>query len=214
MKTFEKLTLWEYQELYKIHNTKAETDEQILDRAIETLSILEGKSRQEIEDRPYQELLKKSKDVSILFSVAPNLGKPSPYLRIGGQLYKVCLNPRKLTTGQFTDVQGFLKRGRVENLHKVIASIVRPVSGFFRKEGKYDAENHEVIAEEILDVNIMKILAISGFFLRLWNSSIKALVPYLEKQIRTTTSLSETDLQTIMDGYTQLTRLENHMGSE
>jgi len=214
MKTFEKLTLWEYQELYKIHNTKAETDEEILDRAIETLSILEGKSRQEIEDRPYQELLTKSKDVSILFSVAPNLGKPSPYLRIGGQLYKVCLNPRKLTTGQFTDVQGFLKRGRVENLHKVIASIVRPVNGFFRKEGKYDAENHEVIAEELLDVNIMKILAISGFFLRLWNSSIKALVPYLEKQIRERTNLKETDLQIIMDGYTQLTRLENHMGSE
>jgi len=214
MKTFEKLTLWEYQELYKIHNTKAETDEEILDRAIETLSILEGKSRQEIEDRPYAELLQKSKDVSILFSVAPNLGKPSPYLRIGGQLYKVCLNPRKLTTGQFTDVQGFLKRGRVENLHKVIASIVRPVNGFFRKEGKYDAENHEVIAEELLDVNIMKILAISGFFLRLWNSSIKALVPYLEKQIRERTNLKETDLQIIMDGYTQLTRLENHMGSE
>lgn len=214
MKTFEKLTLWEYQELYKVHNTKATTDEEILDKAIETLSILEGKSRQEIEDRPYGELLSKSKEVSILFSSTPLLDKPSSYLKIGGQLYKVCLNPRKLTTGQFTDVQGFLKRGRVENLHKVIASIVRPVKGIFRKEGKYDAENHEVIAEEILDVNIMKILAISGFFLRLWNYSIKALVPYLEKQIKMKKILPETDLRIIMDGYSQLTRLENHMGSE
>jgi len=215
MKTFDKLTLGEYQELYKIHSRPDTTDLDIIEKAVETISILTDKPRWEVEDISMGEVFTTSRQMAVLFGSPPLLKKPKSYLRISGKLYKVCLNPRQLTAAQFTDVQAFIKRGAVENLHKIIASIIRPVSGLLRKPHRYDSENHALISEGITELRVMEVLSISGFFLLLWNHSIRSMVPYLTQEIKTRMRNPESlqiPLQTILDGFMTYMPFESRTG--
>lgn len=195
--TFDKLTVGQYQELYQIN--RGEDDD--LDKSIAFVAVLTGLTRWEVEELPLSDFNKVAKEIGTIFSEQPLNTKLRKSFVLFGKKYRVIYNIRKLTTGQYIDLQHFISGNVIENLHKIIACLIIPVS-WWSKE-KYDAENHEIISEGVQDLNFMEVNAICVFFLSLWSNSIKALEPYLLNQIqRKGMTLSRTDLQKIMHGYT------------
>lgn len=200
MKSFEKLTVGEYQQLYEIHISG---DDQI-EKSVASVAVLTGKPRWEVEDMDFDQFREKAREATVLFSAALVEKFPSKLIKIAGKWYRVCLNPRKLTAGQYIDLQVFLKENQIRSLHKIMACLLIPVKryGLYTKVGKYDGENHEKIAEGIQDCNFMQVHSTCVFFLRLWNLSIKAMVPFLKKELsKTGMKTTETTLQGIMDGF-------------
>lgn len=193
---FKQLTVAQYQELYNINRSDADD----LDKAIQSVGVLTGLASWQVEDLPLDEFTKISREIGIIFSYETIIKtRLQRTFLISGKRYQVIYNVRKLTAGQYIDIQTFLSGNPVENLHKIMACLVVPYKIF--GQGKYDSENHEKIAEGIQDLNFCEVNAVCVFFSELWNNSIRALEPYLLQEIQKTgTSLSMTDLQSIMAG--------------
>lgn len=200
MKSLSNLTVDQYQHLYAIHRS---TDDEV-DKAIHSVAILTEKTREQVEDMPLDEFREVSKAIAIIFSGPQEQSKPRSKIKVLGKNYSVCLNPRKITAGQYIDLQHFLKYDMIENLHKIMACLLVPYK--FWGNGKYDAENHEIISEGVLDCKFSDIHGTCVFFLLLWSNSIKAITPFLSKEIQKKTMLSQMDLQSIMDGSIMLNR--------
>jgi hypothetical protein len=193
MKSLAKLTVGEYQQLYAIHTSK----EDELDRAVMSVAIITGKPRWEVEDMDLDKFRDISRSIVVLFTGMSAPEQPITGIELNGKRYKVCLNPRKIKYSQYVDIQGFLKGGIIENLHKLFASLL------VDSKGKYSGEDHEEIATAIQECNFSVIHSTCVFFSLLWNNSIKALVPFLNEEIRKTQTnlLNGMSLQNITDGY-------------
>lgn len=199
----ENLTVGQYQELYKIHKS---TDEDI-DKAIASVAILTDKTRWEVEELPLMDFTGMSKEISILFSNPEVKSKVVKSVRINGKKYVVILNPRKLSAGQYIDLQTFLKGNLIENLHRLMASLLIQVKySPLNIRGKYDGENHEKIAEGIQSLKFSEIHSTCVFFSKLWTASIKAMETYLKKEWKKKTKNQMNpplmDLQALMAGFT------------
>lgn len=205
MKSLNNLTVGEYQELYKIHKSK--DDE--LEKSIQSVAVITGKTRWEVEEMDLTAFNEQARIISILFSTPVSQTKPKLKVKVNGKNYRVCLNPRKISFGQYVDIQHFLKGNMIDNLHKLFACILVPYK--FMKQGKYDGANHEQIAEGVLSMNFQDIHSTCVFFLNLWNRSIEATVLYLKNQWNkemkeTSLPFPEAILQSITDGSTMLSQ--------
>jgi len=195
MKSLSKLSVGEYQQLYSIQKSKDDD----IDKAIASVSIITGKPRWEVEDIPLIQFAEISRSVAALFTTPLAPQKPQDYILISGQKYRVILDPKHLTAGQYIDLQHFLKGDIIDNLHKLMACIVIPA------KGKYDGENHEKISQAIQDCNFIEVHATCVFFSTLWTNSIKAISPYLIREMsKMDPKLKEIDLESIMDGFSML----------
>jgi hypothetical protein len=200
--TFSSLTLGQYQQLYAIG--KSESDE--TDKAVECVSVLTGLPRWEVEEMPITDFNKVSAELTTIFSDFKS-DKPKNKIVLGGKKYLVQLNPRKLTAGQYIDIQHFLKGNNIENMHKVIACLVLPLKRFGRV-GNYDAKNHEQISEQVRELPFANIHATCVFFLNLWRASTGVMQDYLKSQLKKTLTTSQyqriagMDFKKIMDGFT------------
>lgn len=204
----ENLTVGQYQELYKIHTSQDDD----IDKAVASISILTGKPRWDVEEMPMAQFTSISQEIAILFSnptIKPRVVKS---VKIEKQKYAVILDPKKLSTGQYIDLQHFLKENMVENLHKLMACLLIPVN-YLSIKGKYDGENHEKISEGVQNLKYVEIYSTCVFFSTLWTRSIKAIGTYLAKQMNREMKsrnldpiLTETDLWNYLAGYTTLSK--------
>lgn len=197
-KTFKDLSVGEYQELFRIHNS---TDDQ-LDKAIQSVAILTGTTPKQVEELTLLEFNLASAELAVIFSGESITVKPPRFLTLNGKKYAVEYNVRNLSAGQYIEIQSWIKDGKmIENMHKVIASLIYPVN--FWNKGKNDPSEHEINSELILDCNYLQVQAICVFFSLLWNGSIRALVPYLKKDLLKKIPKNQevmTALQTALDG--------------
>lgn len=204
---FEKLTVGQYQELYQIHTG---SDEDI-EKAIASIACITGKPRWEVEAMELDKFKEKAAEVAILFTPVLEDRKPKTKIKINGKKYRICLNPRKLTAGQYIDLQHFLKDGQIiRDLHKLMACLVTPIR--FLRKGKYDGENHNKVAEGLINCNFSEVHSTCVFFLNLWNHSIKAITPYLSRELLKKVKnpiMREMDLQKLMDGFTMQNLFQN-----
>lgn len=176
--TFSELTVGQYQELYRIHTSKDDD----LDKVIQSIAILTGTTPKQVEEMTLPEFNLVSLELAVIFSGQQSKIKPPRFLKLHGKKYAVEYNVRKLNAGQYIEIQAWLKDGKmIENMHKVIASLIYPVN--FWTKGKNDSAEHEINSELILDCNYLQVQSICVFFSLLWNASIKALVPYLKKDL-------------------------------
>lgn len=204
----ESLTVGQYQDLYKIHTSQDDD----IDKAVASISILTGKPRWEVEDMPMPEFKSISREISILFSNPLIKEKVVKSVKVNGKRYAVILDPKKLCAGQYIDLQHFLKQNMVENLHKLMACLLVPVKyGIFKH--KYDGENHEKISEGIQNLSYIEVYSTCVFFSKLWNNSIQAIGTYLvkemNKKLKTKSQpqiVTETDLWNYLGGSTMPSR--------
>lgn len=208
----EDLTVGQFQQLHAIH-VSSDDD---LEKAISSISVLTGLPRWEVEELPLKTFKDLSREIGILFSSPPQ-AKPKVLkkVRVNGQRYAVILNARKLTLGQYSDLQHFLKQGNmIDNMHKLMACLLVPIRfNPLNILGKYDGANHEKIAEGILSLKFSDVNNTCVFFSKLWNNSIEAIAGYLKKEMmlamkkNTKSQLSQTDLQTLLDGFIMQSKL-------
>lgn len=192
--TFQTITVRQYQQLYEIHRGKADT----LDKTIQSVCVLTGLSERGVEDLSMQEFNKIAAEITVIFSNLPK-AEPKSFIRIGGKRFGIIYKPATLSAGQYIEIQTWMRSNLIENIHKIMASLVYPVKGVwpFWYRGKNNSENHPEISEKILDCNFMTVHSACVFFSKCWRDSINSLVPYLDRQTGKK-GVSRKDLQTIL----------------
>jgi hypothetical protein len=76
-------------------------------------------------------------------------------IKVGKRWFFVDYRISKITQAQFIDITHFAKSNPLDNIHRIVASCVRPISWRFGKAGKYNGDEHDEISELLL--NKMKI---------------------------------------------------------
>lgn len=184
--TFESLTVRQYQQLYSIH--RGDSDD--TDKAIQSVCVLTGLSERGVEDMPLPEFNKVAGELAVIFKekafTSLRNAKPKSFIQIAGKTYGINYNPATLSTGQYIEVQTWMRSNVIENMNKIMASILYPVKGkwIFRKRMKYDSEKHPELSEAILDCNFIDIHSACVFFSKLWRDSINSLTAFLEKEAK------------------------------
>ena len=207
--TFDTLTVRQYQQLYAIHTDKETAD---IDKVIQSVCVLTGLSERGVEQLSVPEFNKISSEIAKIFSKEIK-GEPKTFIQIAGKRHGIIYQPATLSTGQYVEIQTWMQTNVIENLHKIFASIVYEVKGkgIFKKRLKYNSDNHPVISEAILDCNFIDVHSSCVFFLKLWRDSIKALEPYLAKELKAkgmNPTQIQTALKSYLDGFTMLNGLQ------
>lgn len=183
--TFETLTVGQYQKLFAIHTGNAED----MDKIIQSVCVLTGLTEEEVDGLPVPEFNKISKEILVIFkeqAFSSSKAKPKTFINIGGKQFGVIYNPATLSTGQYIEVQTWMRSNLIENLHKIVASIVYPVKGWwiFKNRLKYNPDIHTKISEQIKDCNFLDVHNACVFFLKLWRNSMIGMKGFLEKELK------------------------------
>jgi hypothetical protein len=202
---FEDLTVFQYQELYKIQKSTLDYE----DKATQCVSVLTGKTEREIESMPLKDFNTAVSSISTIFEQANLTYEPKRFISINGSRFGICYEPAKLNAGQYLTVQHFMKGDVVENMHYIIASLTYPVKKFWWGERSlpHDSSKHAEIAEGIRDLPFMTVWSACVFFCELLKNSINSLRDYLEKELLKTGMSREkagqmiAGLQQAMDGF-------------
>lgn len=76
-------------------------------------------------------------------------------VKVGGRWFFVDYRLSQISASQFIDISHFSKTNPIENIHKIVASCIRPISWKYGKPNKYNGDEHEEISELLL--NQMKV---------------------------------------------------------
>ena len=192
--TFDTLTVRQYQQLYAIHSS----EDKDLDKIIQSVCVLADKTERQVEEMSLPDFNKVAGELSVIFGKEVK-GNPKSFINIAGDRYGIVYDPSTLSAGQYIEIQTWMASNVIENLNKIMASIVYRVTGrgIFKKRHKYDAANHPAISEAILDCNFIDVHSTCVFFLKLWNASIVSLEGYLAKELRTK-GVTRDQLRTIL----------------
>lgn len=194
--TFETLTVGQYQQLYSIHSG----NDSELDKIIQSVCVLTGLSERGVEELPLPDFNKIAAELARIFDKDIK-GDPQTFISISGKKYGIVYQPSTLTAGQYVEIQTWMQTNVIDNIHKIMASIVYQVKGkgIFKKRLKYNPDNHTEVSEAILSCRFVDVYYSCVFFLSLWNDSIKALGDYLEKEVKLKEGIP-TQIQDILKG--------------
>ena len=152
----------------------------------ELISILSGKDIKEIEKialKGYTQILK-----VLEFINEPIENKLTNSFKLNGKKYRVISDIYKLNGGQYITLQHLLKDSEsvIDNLHQIMAVFAVPYERKWWgwKRGKYDSDQHEEIAEEMLQLPISIAQPLSTFFFENWKRSVERMLESSEKQTR------------------------------
>ena len=72
-------------------------------------------------------------------------------VKVGGRWFFVDYRLSQISSSQFIDISHFSKTNPIENIHKIVASCIRPISWRYGKPSKYDGSEHDEISELLLN---------------------------------------------------------------
>jgi hypothetical protein len=149
-----------------------------LDTWINIMSILSGKTTEQIEDIDTGVFKKYRKQLQFLLADKPQFVKK--YLWINGSLYKGTNNADDLNTSQYVAIKTFLSQGSpVEQLHNIAPCCYKKLTF---KGWKYNGDDHVKLSEAFLNKPTSDVLPLVFFCFRvLYNSTIDS-EAYLEAQ--------------------------------
>lgn len=200
----ENLTVGQYQQLYSINCSDLDKT----DKAIQSVSVVTGKTERQIEDMPVHEFNQISAAILALLSLSKLKTEPSNFLTSGKRVYQIQYILPKLRSGQYIELQHWMNGNLIDNLHLILASIANPCRKFLwlKLPGKNDSKNHARVAEDMQNVKFGEAYGCVVFFCKLFSDSIKGLEDYLschlkESQEKTKLVQTLTDLASVMGGY-------------
>jgi len=148
------MTLQMYEHLSKI----AESDTDDIEKQIQMVSVLTGKTTKEVEDLPisvYHDLAKKT--VFLMREPAIEQIK-SNTVKINERVYVITNDVTKITTAQYIDFQEYMKQGK--NLANVLSTLLVP------KGEKYGDADFLEVKKDIERLPICTALGLYAFFLQ------------------------------------------------
>ena len=198
------MTIKQFQELYFI----AQNKEYDFDKSIKMVGVITGKTPEQIETIPMGNFNKVCQRIQKQFYVFDkNLlkGKPKKLVMVNGRFYRINykVDKKPITAGKYVEVLTF-GTSIVENLHKVMASIVTPVTFM----GKPYHREHDEIASDMESVNFEAAYHAAVFFYTQYKVSMQLIQPYLVKELTPMGVEKEAviqtlnNLQNILDGFT------------
>lgn len=167
------ITIGQYLEIKEV----LEADDTELDKMVSLIAICFNMTEDEVLDLEVTKFNKYVNEINFLYSPYPKEVIKEYYV-LDGQRYEVHLNLSKLTAGQYIDYQTFIKEP-IRNLVEILSVFLIPEG---KKYGDYDMEKvHKDIKEHM---NVVDALAISGFFLLQFQSSMESMLTYLKSKLK------------------------------
>lgn len=167
------ITIGQYLEIKEV----LEADVPELDKMVSLIAICFNMTEDEVLDLEVTKFNKYVNEINFLYSPYPKEVIKEYYV-LDGQRYEVHLNLSKLTAGQYIDYQTFIKEP-IRNLVEILSVFLIPEG---KKYGDYDMEKvHKDIKEHM---NVVDALAISGFFLLQFQSSMESMLTYLKSKLK------------------------------
>ena len=129
-------------------------------------------------------------------------GKPKKIVRVGKRFYRINYDVTKCKSSTYVEVSTF-STDIIQNLHKIMASIVTPVKF---KWGKW--VEHEELASDLEQMDFEVAYHAAVFFYTLFNASMQVIQPYLVNEMIKKGIAKEKaekilmNSQSILDGFT------------
>lgn len=165
------VTVWQWQQLQTIAKKNDDTE---LDKAVKTLAILTNRTESQIDSLSIGELNKELKNISW---IGKEEAKPKPvdFIKVNGKRYCCIYDVRQIPFARYIESK-FFSDDVVLNLHKIMASMVRPMKRTWRgwKVAKYDASKHEDYAQDLLSAPFEAVYGSVVFFCQVFSDSIKS----------------------------------------
>lgn len=205
-KSFNEITVRQYQ---SIHDLIIDETLEIEDREVRILAELTGKSIDEIESLPLDEL--KMSLLQLEFLKRPDLStKYKKWFTVNGRVYKAKPFAQKLSTGQYVDLKSFHARGSVSTeLHNLLACVYEPLRVF--KRFVYNADEHEKMAKDMLDAKMSDVYGTLFFYSIVWENWSDVMLDYskqanqtiveMMKEIKESGLITQADLDSIGVGW-------------
>lgn len=195
------LTIEQAQYIYSL--TKQVTDEvSFFDIQVKVLSYLTNTTEDEVNTWELDKYNKELEKINFIYHPIKER-KPVQYLRINGHRYLITYNMTEVSYGVYNEVMKFSEGedGVVNNLHKIMASVVTPIGVF----GKKLKKNHPKISEDMLKAPFVECYSVAVFFYQVYNRFLKVIQPYLEKELQGKVNNPKQTVQAlyqVMDGFT------------
>jgi len=195
--SWKQITLKTFSELDAIiRNNALQTSE----KDIEILSLLSGKSIEEIHALPFKTKNKYLTQISFLNKLEIIKEKVPAYFMIKRRIFRLTLNATELNGGQYIDLMNFLKDpdATTRNIHNVLAIIALPMK-FGLIKTKYSGKKHAPRAKffyENMPVSIAYPILV--FFCNLFAYLTIATADYLKTETRKKMNQISMEMQDIM----------------
>jgi predicted AlkP superfamily pyrophosphatase or phosphodiesterase len=202
------LTLQQFQEIHKL-STDTSLDE--IEKVSRTICIIHGLTEMQVDDLAITEFNRLAAECKFLNTDAIP-GKPVKSFRVGVKKYAINYKPTTLKHRQYVEILHFADKP-VENMHLIMASLVNPVKWGFKKKNK--AEDHEAIANDMLNAPLLPVYHSCVFFCKLFKGLIEHTQGFLIKEMmdkgatrKQAISLVASSLNA-MDGFIQQSKSES-----
>ena len=196
------MTIKQFQELYYV----ATSTDMDLDKSIKMVGIVTKKTPEQVEAMSmirFNLLCAKVHKEFKIFEKDLMKSKPKKIVRVGKRFYKINYDVTKCKASSYVEVATF-STDIIQNLHKIMASIVTPVKF---KWGKW--VEHEDLAIELEQMDFEAAYHAAVFFYTLFNVSMQVIQPYLVNEIVKTKKMTKAEAeailmnsQSILDGFT------------
>jgi hypothetical protein len=157
-----------------------------LDKSILLVQTLLDKSQFEVETMKVKKFNKVCAEINKSFEIFNKKlesDKPKQIVKVNGRWYFLNyeITKKPMNAGRYVEVASF-SNDIIGNLHKILASMANPMEWTLKglKVKKYDATEHEEIANDMLHLDFSVAYHAAVFFCALFNESIKALLHSLE----------------------------------
>ena len=187
--SYRKLTIAKYDEIRKILNK--DIDE--IDKQVELIACLADMDVDKVYDLPLTKYEQMVRDIEFLYDLPkPKSNIPSK-LVIGDFKYKVFKNVEKMTTGQYIDLQNYMKNDM--GVAYILTTIIIP-DGCTYDDGDYNIDD---LQKDIYNnLNIEDALSIAFFLHRKLQYTIKGIATYLDWTLKKTERKMNPELKTKM----------------
>jgi len=170
------MTIKQFQELYYVATSK----DMDFDKSIKMVGIVTGKTPEQVERMSMIKFNFLCGMVHRQFKIFEKdlmKGKPKKIFRVGKRFYKINYDVTKCKSSTYVEVSTF-STDIIQNLHKIMASIVTPVKF---KWGKW--VEHEELASDLEQMDFEVAYHAAVFFYTLFNVSMRVIQPYLVNEM-------------------------------
>lgn len=176
-KRFKDLTLSQFIQLHELNDSNLHP----LDKDIKFLSILSGKTIDEVEELSPDQF-KKAKLDCVAVTIPPNDIPVKDKIKVGRKTFYPTLSIVDMKVNQLVDFYSVFKQNdgdHIKAAHKLLAITFKTKSLFGKL--KYDPNNHEKNSQILLNANAEDCIGYIFFYLRLWKRCEPIIADYSER---------------------------------
>lgn len=203
--TWNDLTIEQAQVVYSIVKDKSLND---IEKEIKAVCYLLGEDEAEVNTWSLVKYKESAKKVSFINYPIPEQ-KPCREFKVKGKRYFVSYDIKEVSFAQYNEIMAYSKGEDylINNLHLLVATIVKQVKGFSVLKYTVKKKNHAKISEDMKQAPFFVCYNVAVFFYQVYKECLKNIQPYLVEELKMkgmeSPNATETvaALMKIMDGF-------------